>query len=278
MGGLQQSVVSGGHELFIGWLFEQVSSQLFFGKLIEWKIPIEGIDHVIAVRRGGVILITMVADGAGKTDQIKPVGGHPFSKGRLRQQGINPIGHHLVKRSLVLGEGIHLIGMRRQTGKVEMKPADQGDTVGIRGWIQSAFLKLGKDEAINPMVRPFLSRRRYGFFTGRLVGPIFFVLRPLENPLLDNFALLGLHHLVGLGGWHNFVWVRIHDAGPHLAGFQVARDQGGITSEVAGSSFLGVKTQVGLTFVGIRPMAKEAVVREDRTDIGVKIHRRRQSP
>ena len=113
VGGLQQSVVSGCHELFVGWVFEQVSSQLLFGKLIERKIPVKGIDHVIAVRGRRVILITMVTDGAGKTDQIKPVGGHSFAKGRLVQQGIDPVGHHLVKRSLVLGEGVRLIRMRR---------------------------------------------------------------------------------------------------------------------------------------------------------------------
>ena len=110
-----------------------------------------------------------------------------------------------------------------------MKPTNQGYSVGIRRRFQLLFLELGENEPVDPMGRPFLARSRDGGFPRGLVGPIFFVLRPFENPLLDDFALPGFHYLVGFGRRHDLISIRTRDAGPHLAFFQAARNQGGVT-------------------------------------------------
>ncbi len=277
MRSLQQTVVTRGHQLLIGWILEQVATQLFPGELIERKIPIERIDDVIAVRRRGVILVSMVSYSACKADQIQPVGGHSFAILGSVEKIVNPVVHHLVERSPVLYEGLHFFRTRRQTGQVEMKATNQGYSVGIRRRFQLLFLELGENEPVDPMVRPFLARSRDGVFHRGLVGPMFFILRPFENPLLDDFALLGFHYLVGFGRRHDFVSIRTRDAGPHLALFQTARNQGGITSEVTGRPLAGIETQIGFSLMSIRAMTKETIVREDRSDVGVEIHRRRQS-
>ena len=160
MRSLEQTVVTRGHQLLIGRSLEQVATQLFPGELIEGKITVEGVDHVIAVRRGGVVLVSMVPDGAGKADQIQPVGGHSFAILGSGEKIVNPVVHHLVERSPVLDEGPHFFRTRRQTGQVEVKATNQGYSVSIRRRFQLLFLELGENEPVNPMVRPILPRSR----------------------------------------------------------------------------------------------------------------------
>ena len=265
MRSLKQTVVTRGHQLLIGRSLEQVATQLFTGELIEGKITVEGVDHVIAVRRGGVVLVSMVPDGAGKADQIQPVGGHSFAILGSGEKIVNPVVHHLVERSPVLDEGLHFFRTRRQTGQVEVKATNQGYSVSIRRRFQLLFLELGENEPVDPMVRPFLARSRDGVFPRGLVGPIFFILRPFENPLLDDFAPLGFITLWASGG--GMISSRsVLEMRAHISLFQTARHQGGVTSEVSGRPLAGIETQVGFSLMSIRSVTKEAIVRENRSD------------
>ena len=178
---LEQTVVTRGHQLLIGRSLEQVATQLFPGELIEGKITVEGVDHVIAVRRGGVVLVSMVPDGAGKADQIQPVGGHSFAILGSGEKIVNPVVHHLVERSPVLDEGPHFFRTRRKTGQVEVKATNQGYSVSIRRRFQLLFLELGENEPVDPMVRPFLARSRDGGFPSGARRPNIFHTSPLRE-------------------------------------------------------------------------------------------------
>ena len=103
--------------------------------------------------------------------------------------------HHLVERSPVLDEGPHF-RTRRQTAQVEVKATNQGYSVSIRS--SNCFsLSLAKTNRSIQWSDHSLPVAGTGFLGAR--RPNIFILR-LENPLLDDFALLGFITLWASGG------------------------------------------------------------------------------
>ena len=74
-----QPIVTGGDELLRRGIGQQIARQLLDGELVEALVPIEGIDHVVAVRKDALILIAMKSNGIGEPRNIQPPHGHALS-------------------------------------------------------------------------------------------------------------------------------------------------------------------------------------------------------
>ena len=152
VGGLEQTVVARGDELTGGGFGEQVSSQLLAGKLVEGEVSVERVDHPVAVGRDAVVLVSVVADGVGKANQVEPVRGHSLSVVFGCKKTIN---ESLVGlRGRVGPEGIYGPGLGRQPGEVKIHTPNEGDGIGIRRRLLAAFLDVTQGKTVDPAGRP----------------------------------------------------------------------------------------------------------------------------
>ena len=81
MRGLQQAVVTGGHELPHRRIGQKIAGKLLDRELIERKIIVERLDDVIAVGCDAMVLIAVVADGRREPHEVEPPGGHALAVG-----------------------------------------------------------------------------------------------------------------------------------------------------------------------------------------------------
>ena len=84
-----QAVVAGRDLLPRGRLGQQVSGQLFAGELVEGKIRVEGLDHVVAIRPIRDRLIAVKPNRVGVANQIEPEDRHAFAVVRRGQQSVD---------------------------------------------------------------------------------------------------------------------------------------------------------------------------------------------
>ena len=62
---------------------------------------------------------------------------------------------------------------RRQSSEVEMQPAKQGDSIGLRRRLQSFAIEAGKNKRINRVPHPLrITHLRHGRLDGRLERPV----------------------------------------------------------------------------------------------------------
>ena len=97
------------------------------------------------------------------------------------------------------------------------------------------------------------------------------ILRAFVDPLLQDgdFGWSQIAEL-RLGRWHVIVGIGGEDALDHLAHLRLAGQKGfRLDGGVA-----HIQAQVGLALFGIRPVAEEALVREDGTYIAIELHLR----
>ena len=69
---------------------DQITSELPCRKLVERHVLVEGVDDPVAIRRDGVVLIAVIADGVGEPYEVEPVARHAFSVARRIEQTVDP--------------------------------------------------------------------------------------------------------------------------------------------------------------------------------------------
>ena len=104
-------------------------------------------------------------------------------------------------------------------------------------------------------------------------GPMALILRSLCNPFAQNFFLLLGDRFPAVEGRHVFVIVlRQENSGNHFALLHVAFYDCGKTrlTRLEGMA-LEIQPEPALSFLPIRPMAMKAAIRQDRTNITIKL-------
>ena len=94
----------------------------------------------------------------------------------------------------------------------------------------------------------------------------------LGDPVAQQFFILVGQWLAGFRRRHQVVLVAGGDAGEQLAPGRFAGNHRRVAVEIGHYSFACVEPETGLAMIGIRPVAGEAVVGEDRADIAVKLN------
>ena len=155
-------------------LEELVPGQLFLHEPVVGLVGIEGIDDVVPVAPGMVVLwIALIAVGVGVTGQIQPVAPPALPVARIRQQTVHQ--SFIGRGGGVADESLHLGRLGRQAQQVEVHPADQAPPGGGRCRRESLLLQASQNEGVDAVLDPGRTLhlgRRSG--TGFGEGPIGF--------------------------------------------------------------------------------------------------------
>ena len=203
---------------------------------------------------------------------IEPVPRHVFTVARRLQQAVHDalvgVGILVREQRLDLGE------RRRQPGQVKGHAPQQRFLGGLGRRRQAVRVELRQNERVNrrPHHGPGLHRRHRGTLR-RFKGPMPLVVRALFEPLLEHRHLPRRELLVRLGRRHDVVGIRRRDAPPQRALRHLPRHHRAQPfAQVRARAVLGIQTQLRLALLLIRPVAREAVVRQNRPHVVVEIH------
>src|SRR5258706_14931152 len=108
-------------------MLQQIAGYLLNRKLIEWLVPVKGIDDVIAVGKNVHILIAVIPNRIGKPNHIQPRHGDSFAK---MSRGEQPI-HLLLISSWtpVRNEAAHFLRRRRNANQIKAQSPEQRSLV-----------------------------------------------------------------------------------------------------------------------------------------------------
>ena len=268
VGSLKQTVVTSCHLLLLRRIRQQVTCELFDRELVKRQVAIEGINHVISIRRHIVILIAVVANRVRIAHQIEPVNCHALAVVRRVEQLVHqfPIRRLLVR---TFDKRLHHFRRRRQPRQIEVQSPNQRHRVRIRRRFQSLRLQLSLHKPIHPMQRPArLLHLRRRTVLRRDIGPRLQILRSAINPATQDVDLLRLELLVRLRWRHQLVLVRGQNPCHKLARPRLPRAQH------FRSPRRRIQSQIRLPLLRIRSMAEEAFVRKDRPHLPIEIRHR----
>ena len=263
--------VAGTNLLIHRRLGQQVARNLFGGELVERLVGVKGVDDPLAVFPQAALGIDVVAVRIRVARRVEPVPRRVLAITRRGEQTVHDF--FVSSGRLVSEEGIHFVRRRRQSREVLRHAADEGGLVRFRRGPELFLVQLREDERVNLVLRPLLvlnhgQRRTFRSF----VSPVRLPGRAFGDPALEKIDLCGRKLFARLRRRHDFLGIARRDARHHLALLQVA----GNNRVVAGLRglerlVLHVQPQLALALVFVRPVAGEAVVREQRADVAVEL-------
>ena len=176
-------------------------------------------------------------------------------------------------RRVVLLERGDLFGRGRQADQVEVEPANKRAAISFGCRRNTFFPQPCVDEVVNRIERlPFGDRRGHVAALRANLIPMRLPLRSIFNPLFDQRDLLIVQLLVEILRRHPLVDVVRSDAAEQLAFIQLARNNRVPAAvQFSEGTFLIIQPQTRLARPFIRPVAGEAIVREDRANVPVEV-------
>ena len=152
-------------------LNEFVARELLADKAVVGPVPVERVDHVVAVApEAGQVAIVFESFGFGVADDIEPVLGGPFAMLGACQQAVDEA-FPSARRGIVEERG-DLVRRWRQASHVEIDPPRQGRAVGPRGGSQAVVLESPQHEGVDGVDRPSGIRSGNSDFGAGLEGPV----------------------------------------------------------------------------------------------------------
>jgi hypothetical protein len=91
------------------------------------------------------------------------------------------------------------------------------------------------------------------------------IIGPGSNPFSQSLALAGLQFLVSVRRGHSLLGVAREDAPDKLTGLRLARHDRAFLERHRAH----IQTQLGFALILVRPVATEAMIREDGADIAI---------
>ena len=113
-------------------------------------------------------------------------------------------------------------------------------------------------------------RLRNGRSHGRQVGPVLRPLGPLRDPAANQIELRRRDPLTGLRRRHPFVGIVGGHPSQGFAFFRLEGDKGSLAAKFGEQTGLRIQPQIGLPLLVVRPVAIEAVLRQDRANVPAK--------
>ena len=164
-------------------------------------------------------------------------------------------------------ERLHDRRLRRQAGEVEREPTGQRAAIGLRRGREAFPFQPREDEAIDRVLDPALIfYRRWLRPRGWDERPVWLVLRPLCDPTLEEFLVLGRQWLFRARRRHHLIGVVGKNPVEHDARIDVARDNCPRLHGVIPF----VETQICLPAGAVGAVTGEAVLHQDRADVLIK--------
>ncbi len=257
------AVERGGDALLQGRAGEHVAGELLDREPVERHVGVVGVDDPVAPAPHRPLAVGLVAVGVGVAGGVEPLDGHALAVARRREQPVD--GVLVGVGGVVVQEVGELDRGRGHAGEVEGGAAQQGCAVGLVGRGQALGLETPQHEVVDVVARPLgVGDRGHGGALGGDERPVRLPLRALVDPQAEGLDLGLVEGLAAAGHPHPRVVDRhaVHEQ----AGRRVSRDDGGAAVAAAvGERPLGhVEPQAGLARRLVGPVAREAVLREQR--------------
>ena len=266
LGGQEQAVEARGHAGLGRGVGQQVAGKLLAREPVEGLVVVEGPQDVVAVGPDVPGIVGVVADRVGEAHDVEPADGHALAVLRRGQEAVD--------QPLVgAGRGVGLEGGdefrgRGQAREVEAQAAGQRPAVGLGRGLQPVRLQVGADQPVDGSLARVAGRHRGPH--QRLVGPVALVLGTLGDPALEQGLLDGRERLVGLGRRHQLVRIGAVEAMHQFTAGSVSGHDGLLAGLGRPERLVPeVEPQATLHLLHIGPVAREAVLGEDRPDVAV---------
>ena len=276
VGGDVVALEAGRHELVQARLGQQIAGHLLHRELVEGLVPVEGADDPVAVGIHLAVVVDVNPVRVAIARRVEPVAGPVLAPLLGREQPVDVPLVGVLRR--IVQECMQQRGIGRQPRQVERRAARQRPPVGLGRRRQPLGLQPGEDEAIERIARPVgVGHGRSIGTDDRLERPVLVPGSALVDPAPQHVDLLVVQRLVGVGRRHPQPRVGVRDALEDKAGPGVPLDDRVAVRPFRESALLGVEPQPHLPRALVRPMALEAVVRQDRPHLPLEVDGRRRS-
>ena len=271
-------VEGGGDALLEGGVGQQIAGDLLDGELVERHVRVVGVNDPVAVAPHRPFGVGLIAARVGVAGRVEPVDGHALAVGGRPQHLVDGVLEG-VGRVFVEERG-HVGLQRRQARQVEARPAQQRRPVGLVRRSQPARLEPGEHEVVDGVARPLcVGHRGHRRPLGRDERPVRLPLGTLVDPEPQGLdlvraqrVLVGARHDRGIqaqpvGHPHQ----RVVGADPvdeqALVGVAGDDDRPPELAAVRERPLCDVEPQAALSPLPVGPVAREAVLGQDRPDL-----------
>ena len=262
---------TGRRQLVEGARRQQIAGELLPHKRVEALVPVEGADHVVAIRPDRPVVVEVDAVRVRVAHVVEPVTRAVLPVARTRQQ---PVDHPLVGIGRpVRDKGRHVLRRRHNAREIKRHAADERAAIRLRRRREPILGEARDDEGVDRVAHRFrlrLGHRGHGGTPRRNERPVLLIGRALGDPPAQRGDVLRLEGLVPLGGRHDFLFVFRFDALNQRTFLRFARDDRRIAVLALRRGKLPpIQPELGLARASVNAMAGVAVLRENGLDVRV---------
>ncbi len=270
-----QPIEGGRDALLARRVRQEITGELPDQELIVGKISVEGSNHPVAVRRHVALDVGLIAVGVGVAGEIEPIHRHPLAIGR---RGEIPLDRARVRSRRSVGGKCLDLGRRRwKTGEIEgeatQKRLGRCPRRGTPRFTVGAARQPRAHKRIDRIGRgsPAVGRRHIDG-VNRDEGPVRLVVRAFDDPTLQQRLLPLRQRQVRFGRRHHVVFKVRVDPADELAPRRIAwLDDRPAVANIFERSFPSVETELGLPLGGVRAVAAETSVGQQRPNLEAEV-------
>ena len=250
-------------------LRQKIPRQLLDRKLIVRHVVVKSIDHPVAIGPRRSKLIGLKSIRVCISRQVEPVPCPSFAKTWRRQESVN--------LGLIIPgfqKSLQIFRRRREPDQIQRKPSQKVSRRGPFREPKTLRLQSAKQICIHRIIHS-----RSILHLGNPPpnwshpSPVFLVLRPGCDPLFQKLLLFPGECSFGIPGWHQLIRIIGMNPCNHFALVRLPRHHrlGKLPAFIG--TLESIETQSPFTRLLIRPMAMKTVLRQNRTDLAIKIGR-----
>ena len=257
---------TGGDDLILGGLGQEVAGDLLDEKLVVGLVPIQGVNDPVTPGPLFAREIFFEAVAVGVAGGVEPDAGPflavAFAREKLGDEGFD--GGRETFHGGGGGEGSDVGGRRREAGEVEEEAAAERGGIGGGGGGEAGGGEFRGDEGVDGLG----CVKRGWSFDGGGEGPVGRVRGALGDPAGERVFLRGGECFFLLGRRHHFLFVGGENAGDEFAvGGLFFDDRGDAGLTALECAVAGVETKAGLAIAGVGAVAVEAIFGENGLDL-----------
>ena len=245
---------------------QEISRQLPHRELVIGQIVVKSVHHPVAPRPHGALVVTLISVAVRVARRLQPIPGHALPVGRGGQSAVDETLPGT--RSGVGEEGPELLRRRRQSGEVQRQAPDQRFTRSPGRRCETCLFQLALHQFIDGMPGGVFDGGPLNAFESPGSAP----LGAFINPAAQGFNLRKRKSPAQLGGRHAIVPLLGDETAVELTGLRAPLLDHPVSLPETFHVLFFIQAQFTFaTFLGIRTVALEAVVGEDRQHFPGKI-------